>query len=286
MLPTFFVIGAGKAGTTSLHRYLGLHPQVHVSPVKETNFFCRPEDGPWRFGRVDNRDDYEALFESTAPARGECSPNYSHHPLRPGVPERIREVVPSGRFVYLVRDPIERIRARYLQATTSVWGERRPFRKALGDLGAPLENHYVVPSLYATQVERYLEVFPPERLLVVDSALLQQERRATLRRIFDFLGVDDFDDPGFAEELNVGEAKRVYTRRYARVRESRLGGAWRRLPEGLRVPLGSRAMRALTSPARAPALEPDVRARLEEIFRPEVARLRKLTGQSFESWSL
>src|SRR4051812_12329998 len=39
-LPNFFVVGAGKAGTTSLHRYLAQHPQIYMSPVKEPCYFA------------------------------------------------------------------------------------------------------------------------------------------------------------------------------------------------------------------------------------------------------
>ena len=182
MLPTFFVIGAAKSGTTSLHHYLGLHPEIHVPARKEPAYFCRAEDGPWPFGRVATRGEYESLFESEAPARGDCTPSYSQHPWRSGVPERIRELVPAARFIYLVRDPVERTLAQVQHRYSTGW-ETRPVREALGNIDEPLGNPYLIPSLYATQVQRYGEVFPPERILVVDSADLKSNRAATLRRI-------------------------------------------------------------------------------------------------------
>ena len=286
MLPTFFVIGAAKAGTTSLHHYLGLHPEIHVSTVKEPAYFCREEDGPWPFGRVATRKEYEDLFESDALVRGDCTPSYSQHPLRAGVPERIHQLVPEARFIYLVRDPVERILAQVQHRYATGW-ETRPLREALGTIDDPLHNSYLIPSLYATQVQRYTDVFPTERILVVDSAELQSDRESTLGRIFRFLGVaEGVASKGRPVKLNAGENRRLPSRRYARLRDSGLGSIWRRLPDRWRVPIGERVMRILTSPAERPVLDDDLRVALEAELRPEVERLRDSTGLSFSSWSL
>jgi len=188
LLPNFFLIGAGQSGTTSLHRYLYLHPEVQVPVLKEPNFFCRAEDGPWPFGRIGERSEYEGMFDSRAAMRGDCSPSYSQHPLRPGVPDRIAELIPEARHLYLVRDPIERIAAHYVHDVASV-GEQRPLREALGDLASPM-NPFVAGSSYATQLDRYRASFPDNRILVVDSTDLRHRRRESLREIFGFLGVD------------------------------------------------------------------------------------------------
>lgn len=285
MLPNFFVIGAGQSGTTSLHRYLYLHPEVHVPVLKEPNFFCRAEDGPWPFGRVGERSEYEGLFDTRAPVRGDCSPSYSQHPLRGGVPERIAELIPDARHLYLVRDPIERIRAHYVHDASSV-GEERPLGEALGDLD-DAKNPYVVGSSYATQLERYLDRFGAERVRVVDSAHLLEQRREALREIFSFLGVDPgFESSGFEEQLNVGSYKRAYSPRYSGLRDSRLGNTWRRLPTPLRRPLSNFARRASAPPVERPKIDGELREQLSERLAPQVQRLRELTGKRFESWSL
>jgi hypothetical protein len=286
VLPTFFVIGAFKSGTTSLHRYLGLHPEIHVSARKEPAYFCRPEDGPYPSGRITRREEYEALFESGKVVRGDCTPAYSQHPWRSGVPERINELIPDAQFIYLVRDPVERVVAS-VQHSYSVGSETRPVHQALGNIDDPFHNRYLIPSLYATQVERYREVFPAERILVVDAAELKSQRAATLERVFRFLGVHDaVDSARFSVELNVGEERRLPSRGYARLRDSRLGTTWRRLPERVRTPLGRRVMRGFTAPAERPSIDHDMRGALVDLFRPEVERLRRLTGLSFASWSI
>jgi len=285
LLPNFFVIGAGQSGTTSLHRYLYLHPQIHVPVLKEPNFFCRAEDGPWPFGRIGERSEYEQLFSADEPMRGDCSPSYSQHPLRGGVPERIAELIPDARHVYLVRDPIERILAHYVHDVSSV-GETRPLPDALGELDDP-ENPYIVGSSYATQLRRYRECFPSERILVVDSADLRARRREALSGIFAFLGVDpDFESRGFEEELNVGSYKRAHSPHYSRLRDSAVGDAWRRLPAGFRKPFSGLARSAAAPRVERPKLGSDLEAALAERLAPEAARLRELTGQRFESWSV
>jgi hypothetical protein len=283
VLPTFFVIGAKKSGTSSLHYYLGLHPEIHMSRMKEPNYFCRGEDGPWPIGRVTTREAYEALFGSRSRAAGESSPSYAQHAARPGVPERIRELIPWARFIYLVRDPIERWIAHYeLEA-----GLGSPLREGLRNLAQPLEDPCLAASMYATQMERYVEVFPSERMLVVDSADLKNNRTATLREIFRFVDVDDrFESPAFEEERNIMQGHDRDSPLYARLRESRLAAVWRRLPLRARLPFSTRAMRALTEPPTRPSLDQDLREALEEVFRPEAERLRARTGKDFPSWSV
>jgi hypothetical protein len=285
LLPNFFVIGAGQSGTTSLHRYLYLHPEVHVPVLKEPNFFCREEDGPWPFGRVNERSEYEALYDTRLELRGDCSPSYSQDPLRPGVPERIAELVPDARHIYLVRDPIERIVAHYVHDVSSV-GEERSFADALADLNDPM-NPYVIGSSYAHQLEVYREHFPADRILVVDSADLKDDRPAALTRIFGFLGADSgFTSPGFDEELNVGSTKRSHNPAYAGARDSRLGDAWRRLPESVRRPISGAARRAAAPPVKRPKPGEKLRAAMEQRLAPEAERLREMTGQPFAGWSV
>jgi len=192
-LPTFFIIGAPKAGTTSLHLYLDSHPEVQMSANKEPRFFAGPENGiPYAPGRVSDLEGYESLFDSSFAVRGEASTDYAIHPRRAGVPERIGKLVPNAKFIYMVRDPIARTISHY-QMRVAVLGERRSLEEALGDF-ADVASPYVWPSLYASQLELYLRRFPRERMLVVDQADLLADRRHTLQEIFRFLEVDETVD--------------------------------------------------------------------------------------------
>ena len=284
-LPTFLIIGAVKAGTTSLHHYLNQHPEIQMSAVKETNFFSGAANGvPYPVGRVDSIGEYERLFDPAFDVRGEASPGYSNHPRREGVPERIEALLPEVKLVYIVRDPIARAVSHY-QMQVGLSEEQRPAAEALTDLSEP-RTSYVPPGLYATQLELYLRRFPQERILLVDQADLLKVRGATLRRVFDFLGVTAEVDPArFDEELMSAGQWRAYSPAYRRLRGA-VAPALRRLPQAFRDSLRSSVEQAIWPPLEKPEIDESLRGRLEEIYGGEVKRLRALTGKTFPSCSI
>jgi hypothetical protein len=290
-LPTFFIIGAAKSGTTSLHYYLDQHPQIQMSVSKEPNFFSGPENGiPYPWGRVSRLEEYEQLFDPAVGVRGEASTGYASHPRRQGVPERIKALVPDAKFIYLVRDPIARTMSQY-QHRVATEGERRSLQEALGDLSDPY-SLCICPSLYASQLDLYLRHFTRERMLVIDQAELLADRRSTLRQIFTFLSVDDMvDSLRFDEELNTSREHRVYPPAYAHLHYVRFGGPdvpapLRWIPRRVRRPLRRSVERILLSPVETPTLDDDLRTRLAELYAGEVERLRALTGKTFPTWSI
>ena len=117
-MPNLFIIGAAKCGTTSLHCYLDLHPEISMSRIKEPRFFACPE-GPREERAITDRNRYLALFEAGKKIRGEASPAYSQHPAVSGVPGRIAMESPDAKFIYLVRDPIERIESQLSRPSLS-----------------------------------------------------------------------------------------------------------------------------------------------------------------------
>jgi Sulfotransferase family len=291
-LPNLVVIGSAKSGTTSLHHYLNGHPEISMaSPSRGAGLRDNDADGKemrffWREDWRESMPWYCSHFaEMTTPVRGEATPAYSAYPRHPAVPERIHAVVPAARLIYIVRDPIERIVSHYIQELVD--GDRRSFRQRMLELDRP-DNSIVCPSRYATQVERYLEFFASSQLLVVDQHRLKHERRATLREIFGFLGVDPGHwSPAFDDERNTRAEKQALTP---------LG---RRLFYGLLDPLGRRLAPERWSTLRPsvrrsfsrqilerPVLDDELRTKLSAMLQPQVDRLRELTGQRFPSWSL
>jgi Sulfotransferase domain len=289
--PTFLIIGAMKGGTTSLHSYLGEHPQVQMAAIKETNFFAGPPpDGePYPPGaeRIEQLRDYEALFDPSIEVRGEASPTYTTYPRRKGVPERIKDLVANAKIVYIVRDPVDRVASHY-HHRLSVDGETRPLREALGDFSDPY-CPLTCPGLYAAQLERYLPHFPQDDILVVDQADLLGQRRATLREIFAFLAVDEsFDSPRFDDEMNTGKELRTHSSAVVALRRTRTKVAplWWKLPEGLRRSVRSSVQRVAGKPLQAPTMDDDLRAGLREFYAEDAGRLRGLTGKAFPTWSV
>lgn len=294
-MPNLFVIGASKSGTTSLHHYLGLHPEVSMSKIKEPFFFL-PEDvrDSWRFSRVaSSRSEYLSLFEPGARIRGEASTTYSWHPVYTGVPRRLHEVAPDAKLIYLVRDPVERVPTLWVQRMGGREASNRgtdgpiPLDRHIGAFDNP-QNIYTWTGLYMTQIRQYLEFFPRESLLVLDADELRADRRSVMAEVFRFLGVEsDFHHPGFAEERNTLTEKKLESATYVRMTRS---GVLRQLvnllPENLRERTIEAIRRPLMVPAERPAIDPELRARLEDHFRPEVEELREFTGRPFAGWSV
>ncbi|MDQ3731459.1 MAG: sulfotransferase domain-containing protein, partial [Pseudomonadota bacterium] len=157
MLPTFIVIGAMKAGTTSLYHYLSQHPEIGMSRHKELNFFKTNAD----FAK--GLDWYAAQFPSGSRVLGESSPNYSKCHLFPGVAERLHSVLPRISLIYLVRHPVDRAVSHYVHQV-STGKESRPFEAVFEDLE---QNPYVLTGAYMFQLRQYLRFYPAERMLIV-----------------------------------------------------------------------------------------------------------------------
>ena len=273
-LPNLIVIGAQKCGTSVLHYYLSLHPEISMSKPKELNFFI--EERAWPRGV----DWYRGHFDPEARVRGEASPNYTAFPQHRGVPERMHSVLPDAKLIYVVRDPLERIAAH--------WVHNYAKRREKGTLAETLTHpntSYVTRSLYAMQLEHFLAFYPSEQVLVMQQSELRYKRIETLRRVFGFLGVDpDFDHPRFTQERHQTSGKTRATRlavRLERLGRSRRG---RMLPANFWLVLDERL------PLRRPIKRPDVRAALpaETLaqLRADGQRLRELTGRDFSNWKI
>jgi sulfotransferase family protein len=277
-LPTFLIIGARKAGTTSLFSYLEPHPEVFMPPGKEIHFFSEHN---WARGL----DWYRSQFSASrgAKAIGEASPGYTQYPLFKDVPERIARVLPDVRLVYVVRHPVDRLVSTYRQDVHS-WGERRPIDEAVLDVERHLSG-----SMYALQIERYLAHFSREQLLVITSDELRTRRVETLRRLYAFLGVDpSWAPPSIGRELNRGEDlrhERALTEGFRRTGAYRLGR--RLVPPSLRRAIW-RAVgsRPADIPLGALELSDDTRRQVVELLRPDLERLRTYLGDDFDAWGL
>ena len=123
-MPNLFVIGAMKSGTTSLHRYLDLHPEISMSWEKEPNYFL-PEGSPGVDQRVNDRKAYLNLFDSGMSVRGESSTSYSRYPQLTGVAAATAAAAPQARLVYLLRDPIERVGAEIREYLSARLGDAK-----------------------------------------------------------------------------------------------------------------------------------------------------------------
>jgi hypothetical protein len=188
-MPTFFLIGAAKAGTTALDGYLRRHPEIFMSPVKETHYFSLLYDG--RLDRYVTR-----FFRGAEPfaVRGEASTSY----LTSGevAAPRLREIYGDRpvRFVVLLRDPVARAWSHYLHRRRSQH-ETEEFETALALEDERLRANprswagYYRGGQYARLLRTWLQSFGRERFLVLLTQDLAQSPDATLEALWRFLGV-------------------------------------------------------------------------------------------------
>ena len=275
MQPTFLIIGAQKAATTSLWAYLRSHPEAHLPDYKESGFFVAEMN--WRRGLGW----YESLFDGAgdAIAHGEASPFYTMYPFFDGVPQRIATVMPDAKLIYVLRDPVERMRSMYVQLLAD-GTERRPMKDAL-----LYDARYVVLSSYALQLERYLACFDRSQILLLTSEELHDHREEVMRRVCVFLGVDPWAPMNLSDESNRSEGKRVPTA-IGRLltplaTAEHLPRVRRRIASHWRHPLLSRAI-----PPDAIRLSEDLRRQMADLVGPDVERLAPWMDPSFSGWGL
>jgi Sulfotransferase family len=276
-LPNLVIVGGLKCGTTSLHHYLNLHPEIGMSRPKELNFFVSELN--WELGT----DWYANHFSARDRVRGESSPHYTNEPRFSGVAERMsRTLGPDAKVVYMVRHPVDRMLSHYLHNVGGGY-EQRGLDAALSDP----ESAYVHRSLYAMQLEPYLERFGDERVEVVTREELRDEREGTMRRLFAFLGVDEgFTSPQFAREWETGSGKesggfRLMDRAVRLPGLRALDRNFDRLPESLRWVVERIVHDPGSGEAPKPKVPDDLRERLDERLRPDLERLESLTGRRF-----
>ena len=189
--------------------------------------------------------------------------------------------VPDARLVFIVRDPVERI--------TAHWIHNYAKRREKGDLRATLlhpNTSYVTRSKYFMQLQRFLEHYPQEQILVLDQRELRDERMPTLRRLFEFVGVDpDFQHPKFEQVRHSTSRKKRATRLGMRVQKASRSKWGRHVPR--RAWLALDAALPLSKPIAKPegvaeALGPEVM----EVLHEDAERLRAQTGKEFAHWSV
>jgi hypothetical protein len=189
--PNLFVVGSMKAGTTSLARYLGAHPEIFMtSDPKEPTYFLTREQlldvlpGVEKRGFWRGEEYYLKLFEAAGDRTvvGEASANYARLPRVPGVAEKIHAFNPQARILFILRDPVARTISHYWYMVR-FFGERRDLLTAIRE-----DPDYVDTSNYALQLRPYLALFGRERVLAITTEALASNRRTTMAGVYRWLG--------------------------------------------------------------------------------------------------
>ncbi|WP_165354583.1 sulfotransferase domain-containing protein [Tropicimonas sp. IMCC6043] len=313
-IPDFFIIGAAKAGTTSLTSQLKACPSVFMTTPKEPEFFARDDlfaAGPgW----------YSALFEAARPNQvtGESSTLYSLAGPFPKAAARIVTTAPEARIIYMLRHPVARTFSMYQEVLKHyqndsgtaeinrsfeefLFPDRFPNRAPREKVIARFDSHYpddpdllLDGSDYARQAEEYIARFPRRSIHFILFEDYVRNRERHLADVLAFLGVD----PAEAAVVTTQEIRNTSRNHFLRsLDDQRMAGLSRRfvppavkdaLPvawrAGLRRGLLS-ALHLIDSGSGAPApMHPDTRDWLTDRFAPHYEEIERLTGLDLTVW--
>ncbi|WP_017658990.1 sulfotransferase family protein [Baaleninema simplex] len=283
--PNLFIIGAMKAGTTSLHHYINTHPEAFMCEPKEPCYFVAPDQLHWEnikkleLWKDENR--YLDLFREAGEAKiiGESSTLYAKAPHITGIPERIVKFNPDARFIYVLRDPIPRTISHY-------WHEIRQGSEFRDILSAIKENPlYRNVSHYSEQLKRYYEYFDRDRLLVLSFEEMTQTPTTVIRQVFEWLGINaDFVPPNIDRKIHVTPQK--FPRKDTLFR-LRYRWPFRQIADALPKSVRN-AGKQVAVKEFSQEIDPDVRQATVNYLRPiqqeQTRELTQLLGREFPEW--
>jgi len=253
-LPDFLIIGAKKSGTTSLYRYLSMHPNVQSSATKEIGFFDRYfEKGEnwYRMNFPSKGNQNEENSDRFKKITGEATPTYIYHPH---APKRVSKLLKNIKLIVILRNPIDRAYSQYNMEANNHPNEKLTFEEAIEQEPERLEGEfekmkndenyfsnnyhtfsYITSSIYADQLERWFKYFPREQFLIINGDELKKDSNGIYKKTLNFLKLSEY-------KLEKYEA--VGKRKY-------------------------------------PSMKPETRENLVEFFKPHNKRLYELLGIDF-----
>jgi hypothetical protein len=310
--PNFFIVGAPKAGTTSLYHYLDQHPDIYMSPLKEPCYFSfemRPENfqaslrddvvrverdvlkylhGPMdrkrSSGIVSAWPDYLRLFAAatTQQAVGEASVTYLWSKT---AATAIAARIPRARIVMVLRSPAERAFSQYLQ-NVSDGHTSQPFRayvrESLRNSGEGLGIHepFLEMGFYADQVQRYLDHFPREQIGIWLYEAAKTRPREFMQDVLEFLEVDSTFTPDTSKRYH--EPRVPWMIKPNRILRRARMSPWpkRLIPSRVR----SLLKKAIYRPTGSVMMEPEDRALMLDFYRSDIHRLEGILNRDLSAW--
>jgi hypothetical protein len=311
-VPNFLVVGTGKAGTTSLYHYLGQHPDIYMSPVKEPCYFASEvrvenletrhlkhvrrqsaalagilNDGKpvnalgWLFSEWD---DYLRLFQNATSqtAIGEASPVYL---WSESAAARIASHLPNAKIVMILRDPAERAFSQYLhQLNTGLTHTtfRQHLARCMRYRGQKLSVYYPLLEIgmYYEQVRRYLAHFPRNHIRIYWYEEAWRDTDSLFADLFEFLGVDNTFRPDMSQKSLTRRAPRFPVLNYAAKGLEWTHQLYQAVPSALRAPI----RKLLSDKPRNLALDRKDREYLVDFYRDDIEKLATLLNRDLSGW--
>ena len=192
----FFIVGAPKAGTTSLYHYLNEHPQIEMSLQKEPDYFSDKEiqiQGLYYSkNRIDTVEKYNGLFNTQKKdvIFGEGSVSYLFYPT---VAQDIKVYNPMAKIIIMLRNPIERAFSHYLMdyrlGLVSDSFEDIINKKSKHKNAHLFYQQYIKVGEYAAQLKRYCDIFDKKNILLIDYENFKSDVTGTVNSVYSFLNI-------------------------------------------------------------------------------------------------
>ncbi|WP_249066918.1 sulfotransferase domain-containing protein [Argonema antarcticum] len=298
-MPNFLVIGAGKAGSTSLDEYLKQHPQIYVSPVKEPNFFAlegqrldfkglgaETRINSWSVTDIEK---YRALFKDVKEQKaiGEVSPLYLYSPK---APDRIKHYIPDVKLIAILRHPADRAYSAYLWLFGQEREQIKDFAKALEAEESRIQSnwewiwHYKNLGFYYPQLKRYYDRFARQQIKVYLFEDLKNNGSSLIKEISNFLEVDDIymPDTSIKYAYSVIPPKNKAVQDFLTQQNPLKYFLKSILPANIRKPLSAKVYKQnMTQPLK---LTKEMRQQLIEVYREDILKLQDLIQRDLSSW--
>ncbi|NEO98888.1 MAG: sulfotransferase [Symploca sp. SIO2E9] len=296
-MPNFLIIGAPKAGTSTIYDYLNQHPQIYMSPEKEPMFFafkgekmsfCGPgDDQDVNYYAVTDIETYCNLFKgvSNEIAIGEASTTYLYSQRAPG---RIHHHLPNAKLIAILRNPVDRAYSNFLHFVRDCREPLTDFTQALEQEEIRIHNnwgyfwHYRHQGFYYGQLKRYFNTFDQGQIKVYLYEDFTANPLSLLQDIFQFLGIDETFVPDMSIRLNVsGIPKNKALNNFLREPNPIKDAIKLFLPDRLGPRLKAHLHRRNLA---KPELSPEVRAEVLQVYREDLLKLQDLIERDLSKW--
>ncbi|MBP7398275.1 MAG: sulfotransferase [Chitinophagales bacterium] len=310
-LPTFLVVGAVKAGTTSLHEYLNQHPEIFMSPVKETNFFSDADmlfdkfnvdykqdidhnldkylDGPMdkkiHIAHIRTWQQYQKLFRDVKEQKaiGEISNSYLYCP---NTANAIHAQLPEAKIVMILRNPIDRLFSQYLMnlklgkiITKDLLLEIQNDQDKK-DKGWGVSHLYLEVGKYYPQVKNYFDIFSKNQVHVILYDDYKKDPAAVMQKLFAFIGVDANFSLDMSMKYNEAGLPRFGKLNYWLTQTGIYGLSKKIFPDSLK----SRIKSLIYTKDNIPVISAEEKSWLVNYYKEDVEQLEKFLGVSLQHW--
>lgn len=292
----FFVVGAQKAGTTTIYALMRQHVDLFLPDLKESHFFSLPSpEHHYKDAAADRmnktairtQQGYAALFkDSGTRVRGEICPTYLYPDF---AAERISNSIPGAKIIIMLRNPIDRTFSAYRHMKSRGAETAKSFDAALALELEHIKNgwqemaHYTKASLYYKQVKRYYEHFPAGNIHIVKFEEFVKDPIAETNRALEFLGVSSLPETVTIRQTNKTHVvENTFLKNALANKKYGVNTLRKLVPASYRGQIKEWLLGKLAT--KPEQISPTTRNRLRNIFTKDIEKLEELTNISFKDW--